>query len=96
MHEHTTRLRASPCIASHVVKIKKLGLPQDSRDAFRLLREGGLLSDEQFQSLLAMVGFRNVLVHEYRKLDFQILERVIQDRLQSLVEFADTMVKAVE
>jgi uncharacterized protein YutE (UPF0331/DUF86 family) len=83
-------------IAGHVVKTKKLGLPQDSRDAFRLLHDAGLITDQQFQALIAMVGFRNVLVHEYKKLDLQILESVIRDRLDRLIEFADTMVKAVD
>jgi uncharacterized protein YutE (UPF0331/DUF86 family) len=38
-----------------------------------------------------MTGFRNVAVHEYRRLDSTILEAIVRDRLGDLREFARTI-----
>jgi uncharacterized protein YutE (UPF0331/DUF86 family) len=34
-----------------------------------------------------MVGFRNVLIHEYRELDIEVMKDVIEHRLDDLVAF---------
>ena len=61
---------AELCIdmANHIIRTKKLGLPQDSRDSFGLLEQEGLIEPELANQLKSMVGFRNILVHEYREI----------------------------
>jgi len=81
-------------MANHLIRIRKLGLPQDSRDAFELLKQGGIISEEMNSALKSMVGSRNILVHEYRKLDPEIVEAVIQHRLDDLLAFTNIAVKA--
>lgn len=66
-------------IANHLIKARKLGLPQDSRNSFELLQRSGLISVEMMATLQTMVGFRNILVHEYRKLDLGIMVAVIEN-----------------
>ena len=41
-------------------------------------------------TLQAMVGFRNILVHEYKKLDLHIMVEVIEHRMRELLDFANT------
>jgi len=36
-----------------------------------------------------MIGFRNIAVHEYEKLDFDIVRAVITKHLTSLIQLAD-------
>ena len=83
-------------IANHLIKIKKLGLPQDSKDSFALLQRAGLIGVEQMNALQAMVGFRNILVHEYRRLDLRVLVDVIERRMRELLNFANAALKAVD
>jgi len=87
---------AELCIdmANHLVHKKKLGLPQDSRESFSLLKDAGLIGDEMTARLQGMVGFRNILVHEYRKLDLDIMVRVIEHRLDDLLAFAGIALEA--
>ena len=80
-------------IANHWIKTKKLGLPQGSADAFGLLCRAGLISNDMNASLQGMVGFRNVLVHEYKKLDLAIMLEVIERHLHESLEFADLAMK---
>lgn len=81
-------------IANHLIKAKKLGLPQDSRDSFSLLRHGGLIDEGTMVTLQAMVGFRNILVHQYRQIDWDILVDIIENRLDGLLAFANTALAA--
>jgi uncharacterized protein YutE (UPF0331/DUF86 family) len=83
-------------IANHLIKRKKLGLPQDSRDSFALLYQAGLITSEQMNGLQAMIGFRNTLVHEYQKLNLQIMAKVIEHHLHELLDFANTALAIAE
>ncbi|SDW77166.1 type VII toxin-antitoxin system HepT family RNase toxin [Nitrosomonas communis] len=76
-------------IANHLVKIRKLGLPRDSRESFTLLAQAGIIDETMMRKLQGMVGFRNILVHEYQELNMQILVDVIEHRTQDLLEFAN-------
>ena len=76
-------------IANHLVKIRKLGLPRDSRESFTLLAQAGIIDETMMYKLQGMVGFRNILVHEYQELDMHILIDVIEHRTQDLLEFAN-------
>lgn len=75
-------------IANHLIKIKKLGLPQESRDSFTLLHQALVIDRKLLQSLHGMVGFRNILVHEYQKLDLEIMISVIEKNMFDLLDFA--------
>ncbi len=81
-------------IANHLIKTKKLGLPQDSKDSFSLLQRAGLINEATMVSLRAMVGFRNILVHEYQTLDLDIMVDIIEHRLDALLDFANTALAA--
>jgi uncharacterized protein YutE (UPF0331/DUF86 family) len=82
-------------IANHLIKTKRLGLPQDSKDSFALLQRAGLIGVEQMNSLQAMVGFRNVLVHEYTRVELRILVDVIDRRMREVLDFANSALQAV-
>ena len=79
---------ASINAAMHIVRIRSLGVPQQSREAFSLLYENGLLEKALCQRMRAMVGFRNVAVHDYRKLSMVILRSILDERLEDFQQFA--------
>src|SRR3990167_7441903 len=59
-------------LAMHLVAVRRLGVPQESRDAFRLLAERMALPADLAERLEKMVGFRKIAVHDYRKVDLSI------------------------
>lgn len=79
--------------AMHLVRLYKLGLPQDSREAFTLLEDAGHLEADLAGHLRAMVGFRNIAIHDYRKLSLEILESILATRLGDLRRFARILVE---
>jgi uncharacterized protein YutE (UPF0331/DUF86 family) len=80
-------------LANHTIKVRKLGLPKESKESFRLLAEAGLISNDLSTRLEGMVGFRNVLVHEYRELDIRLMVDVIENHLDDLLLFTECIVK---
>jgi len=75
-------------LALHVVRTRRLGLPKESREAFALLEQAGLLHRELAAKLKAMVGFRNVAVHQYQNLDLDIVQSVVEREMSILEDFS--------
>lgn len=78
-------------LAMHGVRTRRLGLPRDSREAFRMLAEAKLIDTDITQRMLAMVGFRNIAVHQYQQLNPDILEAIIETRLGDFEAFTRTL-----
>ena len=67
--------------ACREVARRGLGVPADSADAFSLLERERIVSAAVAERIRRMVGFRNVAVHEYRRLDPVIVRTVVEHRL---------------
>ena len=78
--------------AMHLVRARKLGLPQESRDAFRMLEQAKLLSSELSLRLQKMMGFRNIAVHNYAALDINVVRSIVEERLDDFREFARLLI----
>lgn len=75
-------------LAMHLVRVHRLGVPQDSRDAFRLLERSGRLDAEGSVRLQRMVGFRNIAVHDYQRLNLDIVQAIVERESLELLTFA--------
>jgi uncharacterized protein YutE (UPF0331/DUF86 family) len=75
-------------LAMHFVREHRLGIPQDSREAFDLLAGAGLYPRESAEKLRRMVGFRNVAVRDYQALNLDIVRELIRSHLDDLAAFA--------
>jgi uncharacterized protein YutE (UPF0331/DUF86 family) len=80
-------------IAMHIVAKLDLGVPQNSRDAFQFLAENNLIEEKMAEKLKAMVGFRNIAVHEYQKLNLKIVEAVIESEIEEVKNFSQLIIK---
>jgi len=80
-------------LAMYVVGTRKLGVPQDSRDAFALLQAGGLLPADLALRMQRMVGFRNVGIHEYTHLNLDVVHSIVTTQLDDFRVFSSTIVK---
>lgn len=78
-------------LANHVIKKGKFGIPSSSSESFDLLMRQGIISHELGGKMVAMVGFRNIAVHEYKKLDVVTIENVIIHGLDDVLEFAEIL-----
>jgi uncharacterized protein YutE (UPF0331/DUF86 family) len=74
-------------LAMALVKAHRLGPPQESRHAFDLLHQAGLLDGELAARLARMVGFRNVAVRDYQRLNLDIVKAIVVERLGDFTAF---------
>ena len=87
---------AEACIdmAMHIVAERSYGIPQNSRDAFDLLQTNVFITAELSGKLKAMVGFRNIAVHDYQNINIQIVRKVIEIHIDDIKEFSSIVMKA--
>ncbi len=74
-------------VAMYIVSSRKLGVPQTKKEAIDLLYNNDLINKEMHNNIKNMVGFRNIAVHDYKKIDNSIIEDVIKNHLRDLIEF---------
>jgi uncharacterized protein YutE (UPF0331/DUF86 family) len=84
---------ASIDMAAHVVRLKRLDVPQSSRDFFIFLAKQGMISEGLSQKMQAMVGFRNIAIHNYEELNLDIVVSIIEHRLDDFTEFTQCLLK---
>ena len=78
---------ASIDLAMHIISKQKLGIPQNSRDAFDVLNEKNIIDDKLSKNLKAMVGFRNIVVHDYQSINIKVVESIITYNLNDFYDF---------
>lgn len=83
-------------LANYVVKLKQLGIPQNNRESFSLLGDNNLVSQKLTTSMMKMVGFRNIAVHEYQKLNTDILKAVIENHIDEIKLFAEDVIRSLD
>jgi uncharacterized protein YutE (UPF0331/DUF86 family) len=80
-------------LAAHVVAREALGLPDSLGANFTSLEHAGVIGGELAEHMRRMTGFRNVAVHEYRRLDPAVLDGIVRERLGDLRNFAAAIVE---
>jgi uncharacterized protein YutE (UPF0331/DUF86 family) len=79
--------------AMHLVRVHRLGVPQETREAFVLLEQARLIDPPLADRLRKMVGFRNVAVHDYQKLNLDIVRRIVVEHLEDFLAFARLLLR---
>lgn len=74
-------------LAQHLVAVHHAGMPQTSADGFILLEEAKIISSNSAKAMVKMTGFRNTVIHEYRKLNMGILRSIAEIEYKSLLDF---------
>lgn len=76
-------------LANHLIKTYKMGIPTSSSESFTLLAEQHVIDNNLRQKLTNMVHFRNMIVHQYQKMDIAIVAAVIENGLDDLIKLGD-------
>lgn len=84
---------ASIDIAMYLVSQKKLGVPKASRDGFIMLVDAGIIDHDLAKTLINMVGFRNVAVHDYQALQLNILEAILEKHIDDFKAFTKVILQ---
>ena len=70
--------------------------PNDNQEAIALLYEKKVISKKLAMQLDGIVGFRNILVHEYGDIDHNQVYEYLQNRISDFEEFKKEIVYYIE
>jgi uncharacterized protein YutE (UPF0331/DUF86 family) len=83
-------------LAMHVVSVGHQGVPQASAEAFSLLQQAGKLDGGLASRLGGMTGFRNIAVHQYQKIDLNVIHYIMQEGWRDLVALCTALNLRIE
>jgi uncharacterized protein YutE (UPF0331/DUF86 family) len=81
-------------MANRFALLRRLPLPKESAEIFRILAADGVLDKTLGAQLAHMVGFRNLAVHEYQELEMAKVRDIIENRLDDLLSASAAMLRA--
>lgn len=74
-------------IAMHILSDLSGKLPETMGQAFIALHEQGVISDGTASALRSSVGLRNVAVHDYVAVNWQIVQDVVEKHVEVFAEY---------
>lgn len=80
-------------MGQHLIRRERLGMPQSSRDVFKLLAEAGWLEAPVAEAMKRMVGFRNIAVHDDQSVQLAITVAIIEKHLDDFVAYSSALLR---
>ena len=75
-------------LAFIVIKEKKLKIPEDDENSFDILKDEKIISDALAKKLIDAKSMRNIIAHEYGKIDDEmVFHAVIEELIPDVLEF---------
>lgn len=75
-------------IGNHLISDRNYPKPESYADIFRILTEQGVIPAQLLVELEGMAAFRNVLVHDYLRLDREKVYRIVCEKTVVLEKLA--------
>lgn len=82
-------------IATRILAETQESAPNTMAGAFESLKNAGILDADVTVRMKKAVGFRNIAVHAYEKIDWAIVYSICRQRLEDFEHFARSVLKAV-
>ena len=80
-------------IAAHIISENGLGVPGSTTEMFYLLEKHGYLNHDLTGRMVKAVGFRNLIVHEYGKIELEQVYEIAQNDITDLNEYLKAIIK---
>jgi len=80
-------------IGAHIMADQGWGVAGSVNETFYTLHDKGLLPLDLQEKMVSMVGFRNILVHEYETITLEIVHSIIRNQLCDIDGFLIEVVK---
>lgn len=71
-------------IGNHIIADRGYAKPESYADIFHILCENGVIEPQLYSNLQGLAAFRNILVHDYMRLDRTRVHQMIKDKTRYL------------
>lgn len=76
-------------VGNHVIARKRLGVPRDYAEVFRILGQAGVLSPQVAEAMADLARLRSLLLHLYWRVDHAQLHESLPQRIRTLDSFVE-------
>lgn len=83
-------------LANVVIAKEGLGLPNTYRQSFEILEKFQIIDSAVCSIMKAMVGFRNISIHDYEEVKPEIIKSIVENRLTDFEKFYEIIFKRVQ
>lgn len=92
--ERTLQMMIESCvdIAGHIISDQGFRIPKNYSDTFSVLHENSILVDRLHLSLKKMAQFRNIIVHQYDKIDSEIVIGILQRDINDFIAYKEAII----
>jgi Uncharacterized conserved protein len=71
-------------LAEAILSLKNLRKPTTFSETFIILEEAKIIDGTLAEKMIKMVGFRNILAHDYAEINYDIVYDVLQNKLSDI------------
>lgn len=91
--ERTLHMAVEACldITNHIISYEGYREPRDNKDSFEILKEQGMISEELSVQLKKIAQFRNVIVHDYLRIQPEIVYAILKKNVPDIIRFAKSI-----
>jgi uncharacterized protein YutE (UPF0331/DUF86 family) len=84
-------------IALHLISIQITPpVPTTMADAFRVLEKQKIITPQTAQALISAVGFRNISVHAYDTINWEIVWKIVTEHLRDFSNYVKEILETSE
>jgi len=74
-------------IAAHIISEEGFGVPGSTNEMFYMLEENGYINTVLTEKMVKAIGFRNLIVHEYGRIELEKVFTIAQKDIEDLNEY---------
>lgn len=82
-------VQAAIDLAEALISLKGFRKPTTMAESFIILEEERILDKELTEQLVKMVGFRNIIAHDYGEINYDIVYDILHQHLRDIEEFIE-------
>lgn len=96
--ERTLHLACECCldISAHIVSRMGFREARDNKDLFHILFENHVISEPVCTVMVKMAKFRNIVVHDYARIDPEIVVAILKNDLVDFKRFAREIIRHID
>ncbi|MGB9723293.1 MAG: type VII toxin-antitoxin system HepT family RNase toxin [Chloroflexia bacterium] len=82
-------------VAEQMVALLNLPTPESAGAAIAAIAQAGVISSDLGRDLEMAVGFRNILVHNYMEIDYELVYKALQENLGQFERFIEQVARFI-
>jgi len=82
-------------IGNHIIADRNYAKPESNRQVFEILHKNHVIDADLLHRLIRMAQFRNILVHDYLKLNREVVYNVVISDIYDLERFVKSIVAKI-